>query len=83
MGMPSDAFEFFIDARNSTTLDARANELIDDLERRMIKQNRIMSIGGMLVAAGVLMTWLPINLDDPAATPPGPKVSPSRVSLST
>ncbi len=69
-GMPSDAFEFFIDARNSTTLDAQAIELIDDLERRMIKQNRIMSIGGMLAAAGVLMTWLPINLDDPAATPP-------------
>lgn len=69
-GMPSDAFEFFIDARSFLNLDAQAMQLIDDLERRMIKQNRIMSIGGMLVAAGVLMTWLPINLDDPAATPP-------------
>ena len=55
-------------------LDERTLSLIDNLDKEMIRQNRSMGIGGILIASGTLMTFLPLNFDDIQATPTYGKV---------
>lgn len=55
-------------------LDERTLSLIDELDRKMLRQNRSMGASGIMMALGTIMTFLPLNFDDISATPTYGKV---------
>lgn len=69
-GMPSQVFEFFAMLKEQHVLiDEKTQNLIDSLVNRLIRQNKLMTVGGIMMITGTVMTWLPLNLNSIEDTP--------------
>lgn len=74
-GIESDVGMFFSFLKTQhPDLDEHTLFLIDELDRKMLRQNRSMGASGIMMALGTVMTFLPLNFDDISATPTYGKV---------
>lgn len=74
-GMGSQLYEFFLMLReHHPDMDPQVLALIENLESKMVKQQRRFTVGTLMNLVGVGMLLLPINFDDPAATPLAGKI---------
>lgn len=70
-GTLSDVGEFFAYLQEEhPDLDEHTLSLISELNKGMRSQNISMGIAGICIGVGTVMTFLPLNLDDLALTPP-------------
>ena len=71
-GMSTDIAEFFAYlSEEHPDLDERTLGLIREFGRKQKNQNISMGIAGLLIGSGTILTFLPLDLDDIQATPPG------------
>ncbi|GEM_PF-1294007 len=74
-GMGSQLYEFFLMLReHHPDMGLEVLSLIENLEGKLVRQQRRFTTGVLMNLAGVLMLFLPINFDDPAATPLAGKI---------
>jgi hypothetical protein len=74
-GMGSQLYEFFIMLReHHPDMDKEVLSLIENLERKISNQQLNFVIAASMNLAGAFMMYIPVNLDDPAATPTWGKI---------
>ncbi|PKL12281.1 MAG: hypothetical protein CVV52_10705 [Spirochaetae bacterium HGW-Spirochaetae-8] len=74
-GMGSQLYEFFLMLReHHPDMGKEVISLIENLEDKLIMQQRRFTVGTLMNLVGVGMLLLPINFDDPAATPLAGKI---------
>ena len=73
--MESQVFECFsmLRERLHGGFFEETEKLMDELEHRMLRQSKIIASGAIMMVSGVVLTWLPLNLDDIEATEPWAK----------